>query len=888
MLRYDVPIRIHDSTHEAFIMTDKPPATALHPDRLTPGDTPPELVQTQAGDWIFPALNGLHFSPADDQTVVAGTSPAQQALHAHFHDRLHQQDRLYVVIGSDSGQLIRFVQEQSPLPRGSRWVFVEPPSLAGILRHTPAIATLLDDYVHLITPEEWGEAAELLLLNDYFRINGVAFERSLAALDHPTSDYLELVDQFDAELTRRRYVTTANLGTAPFLSAQLANTPSFFANLVPLKGIFKGKKALILAGGPSLDDQIDWIKTHRARLFLIAVSRISARLLAAGIHPDLIATVDPYPVSLTVSRQMFDFGPQTILVAGNHAYPGIVNRWPHRILHTDLILPWDEPSPAPDALSAKAINPVGNLVSVGPTVTHTCVMLATYLGFTEIAFAGLDLCHAPDGQTHAQGSSEAAAGPLLDYTAVKVTTNLGQTAWTTPDYFAGIETLQDMAEHLAPQGFTLINPSPNAAAIAGVRFQPLEEIDWPSEPFDRRPLDTAVPDAPEAIVDHLTRVRASMNTMAEQIQKIERLAQLGLESNRAFFNTINAHRQPLHQRRMRAIDRLMRTRFPEAEHLVKTMAHRELVATDLPHDFFALDAQQAEALANRFYATIQLAAKNLKPVLENIDFRLETRMMEQDRQQDPARILARYVAGNEPERVLWLATNWQLPPERTAETASLFDAQMVRLLADDRMRNEERRSPKASLRLAEMHFSQHNKFALTALERALSQHPDPDRAKPYAAYLQGLLAELNQNAPQALQAYETVLNHVDADQDQLLLDHCLIRVSAVSLTLENPQQANQALDTAALFNPSRWALSGQLATLRGDYAHAIEAYSHYLARFPGDPQRIRQIATLFNMLGIDEGLDQCAALVAFCTPSDRTNLMADLKALQNTHSPRPG
>ncbi|HUX82037.1 MAG TPA: 6-hydroxymethylpterin diphosphokinase MptE-like protein [Halothiobacillus sp.] len=868
-------------------MTDMPPATVTIPDHLTPGDNPQELVQTQAGDWIFPALNGLHFSPSAEQTIIPGTSPAQQALQAHFRNRLHQQDRLYVMIGSDSGQLIRFVQEKSPLPRGSRWLFIEPEPLASILKRTPAVAALLDDYVHLITPEEWDEATELLLLNDYFRINGVAFERSLAALDHPTPDYLELVDQFDAELTRRRYVVTANLGTAPFLNAQLANTPSFFANLVPLKGIFKGKKALILAGGPSLDDQIDWIKANRSRLFLIAVSRISARLLAVDIHPDLIATVDPYPVSLTVSRHMFGFGPQTILVAGNHAYPGIVNRWPHRMLHTDLLLPWDEPvSPDEQDKPAQTINPVGNLVSVGPTVTHTCVMLATYLGFTEIAFAGLDLCHAPDGQTHAQGSSEAAAGPLLDYTAVKVTTNRGQIAWTTPDYFAGIETLESMAEHLMPQGVSLINPSPNAAAIKGVRFQPLEEIDWPAGPFDRRPLDAAVPVSAQAVIDHLTRVQTALKTMAEQVQKIENLAQLALESNRAFFNMINPDRQSLHQRRMRAIDRLMRARLPEAEHLVKTIAHRELVATDLPHDFFALDAQQAEALANRFYNSIQLAAKNLQPVLSNIDFRLETRLMEQDRQQDPALILARYVEGKEPERVLWLATNWALPTQITAEAAEIFDAQMTKLLAADQKRNEERRSPKASLRLAEMHFSQHNGSALASLAQALTQHPDTRQAPPYAAYLRGLLAELNHEPSRAMTAYEHVLNQADSREDQLLLDHCLIRTSAVSLLLDDPVQANQALDTAALFNPSHWALSGQLASLRGDYAHAIEAYSHYLARFPGDPIRIRQIATLFNTLGIDQGIEQCLALVTYCNPADQPHLKADLNALRG-ESPSP-
>lgn len=864
-------------------MTDQPstPDLSDHPAAAwDPLSLRPELVQTTTGDWIFPALNGLHFNAPTGQPPEAGQSVAQAALKQHFGRRLHQQDRLYIIIGSDSGQLIRFIQEQAPLPRGSRWVFIEPQGLADALHQSPAVAALLDDYVQLITPEQWAETAELLLLNDYFRINGVVFERSLAALDHPTPDYLELVDRFDAELTRIRYVTTANLGTAPFLGAQLANTPSFFANLVPLKGIFKGKKALILAGGPSLDDQIDWIKTHRARLFLIAVSRISARLLAADIHPDLIATVDPYPVSLTVSRQMFEFDPQTILVAGNHAYPGIVNRWPHRLLHTDRLLPWDDKPPTTEEMAPEPpINPTDNLVSVGPTVTHTCVMMATYLGFSHVAFAGLDLCHSPDGQTHAQGSSEAAAGPLLDYTAVKVTTNSGQTAWTTPDYFAGIETLEGMAKHLAPQGVTLINPSAHAAVIKGVEYLPLEEIDWPEEEFDRSPLDEALAQPSQAVVAHLTRLRTSLTEMEKDIRKIERLAQLALESNRAFFNMINPARQSLHQRRMRAIDRLMRSRLPAAEDLVKTMAHRELVATDLPHDFFALDAQQAEALAHRFYSSIQQAAKTLQPIFANIDYRIETRLMEQDRQQDPTAILARYAHSDESERTLWLAVNWQLPAEVAAAGAAHYEKKLNALIEADKKRNEDRRAPKASLRLAEMHFTQHNQTALAALERALGQHPDTEHAPPYAAYIQGLLAELNQNPLQAMQAYEQVLNQANAAHDQQLLDHCLLRVSVVSLELGDPLQANQALETAALFNPSHWALSARLATLREDYARAIESYSHYLARFPGDAIRIMQLARIFRTLDSQEGLQQCLTLIPFCQPSEQPRLQAEIHAL---------
>lgn len=854
----------------------------LSPDELLQSEQTFDLVQTAHGDWIIPALNGLHFvgnqaNAHTDQNM----SFAQNVLKHHFTTKLHKEDSLFVIIGSDSGQLIRYVQSIQPLPRGSRWVFIEPDPIADILRKQPDIAELLGDYVHLISPAQWPETAQLLLLDDYFRINGVVFEQSLAALDHTTPVYHELTGELDAELSRRRYITTANLGKLPFIKAQLGNIPNFLNNLVPLKGIFKGKKALILAGGPSLDLEIDWIKANRDRLFLIAVSRISARLLATGIYPDLIATVDPHPISLTVSRQMFDLPPQTILVAGNHAYPGIINRWPHHVLYTDTLLPWEE---RPDTeKQATRLNDKENLVSVGPTVTHTCVMLAAYLGFTEIAFAGLDLCHSPEGQTHAQGSSEAKSGPLLDYTPVQVTTNQGEIAWTTPDYYAGIESMERLAAYLAPQGIKLFNPSCFGAAITGVLFRPLQDIDWPEEPFDRSPLDTL--DQPDSVIlEHIEHVESAIKQMSVDVEKIERLAQLAMESNQAFYRMLNPERQAMHHRRIRAIDRLMRRRLPEAEDLVKSAAQHELFATDLPHDFFALDAKHAEQLAHRFYDAIRRSAHYLGSLFPNIEYRLQTRRLEIEGQHSKKKIpaeeiLERYEQAEEPERALWLQKRWQLTDEDTVKTATIYQEKIDALIEQDQKRNAAKRSPKASLRLAEMYFSHHNLVALQSLGHALSTHPDPAQAAPYHAYILGLEAELKQQPEQAFSAYESVLNTSETTRDTTLIEHCLLRVASTSLALNDDQLANQALDMAAQLNPAHWSLSGKLATARQDFIHAVEAYTNYLTTFPGDSQRIRLLAEQFARLNSTEGIKQCLSLVDYCAPTEKAELREELEAL---------
>lgn len=820
-----------------------------------------DLVQTALGDWVFPEINGLTFSH----------NRATDVIGMYFGDRLHQQDRLYVVVGTDSGRLIDFIRQREPLPRGSRWVFIEPKDLYDRLMAQPDITAQLDEYVHLITVDEWPDLAKLLQLTAYFRIDGVIFERSLAALDSRHPEYDPLSSQLDTELTQERFRVFSRIGHAPFIRAQLANTPNFPMSAEALKGAFEGKTLMILAGGPSLDECIPWIQAHREGLLLLAVSRISKRLLDVGIQPDIVMTVDPHPISLTVSRQMFEFGPETVLVACNHAFPGITNRWPGAVLYTDNLLPWEDD-----------LNPRENAQSRPPTVTHSAAMLADYMGFKNVIFAGLDLCHAPNGQTHASGSSEAASGPLLDYTALAVETNIGTTAYTTPDYFEGIASMESIAKLLNERRVRCLNPSANAVRMKGIEYRPLDQLPIPTQPFDRSALDQVIATQErheaKSFYDALDERLAEI---ADEVGKITRLAQLAQESNQAYFHTLNSERQHLHRRRMNAIDRFMRRRLPRGEHMIKEMAARALLATDLPHDFFDLEASQAEGLAARFYQVLQHQAQEVEPIIETARFRIQTRRMERDADTEVETLVARYLEGHEPERAFWLSRHRDCPDDALAPATEQYQHLIDRLLEQDRQRNAEKRAPQASLRLAEMHFSQNNGLALESLWHALAQHPDCEKARPYHAYLGGLLSELNDQPQEALQQYEQVLNQADQQQDLRLIEHCLLRIAAVSLTVTPAQveQASQALETASLVNPAHWPHLARLAMTLEQPQKAIEALSHYLQHFPGDSRRVAQLADIFAEQGLKEGVAACRELLPFCPATRQPELDAHLTNL---------
>lgn len=60
-----------------------------------------------------------------------------------------------------------------------------------------------------------------------------------------------------------------------------------------LKGIFCGKKVVIVGAGPSVDNEIEALKQYQDEVKILAVGHIARKLLQEGIVPDAIVITDP-------------------------------------------------------------------------------------------------------------------------------------------------------------------------------------------------------------------------------------------------------------------------------------------------------------------------------------------------------------------------------------------------------------------------------------------------------------------------------------------------------------------------------------------------------------------------------------------------------------------
>lgn len=821
-----------------------------------------EWLQTPAGDRIIPAINARHFT---------NRANAQAALREHFGNDLHGEDRLFVVIGSDSGQLIRFVQEHNVRSRGTRWIFIEPEIVHNLLQDNPDVTRHLDDYVRLITPDRWEEEAGLLQLVEYFKVEGVKLRLSLGAIDDTTPDYAQIASQIDADLLAKQFQFNITFNPGSFLRPQILCAPTFEADVGCLRGRLPQTTAVVIAGGPSLDKQIDWLTANRDLVLVIAVSRVSRRLQQAGVTPDILVTVDPTDLSLAVSTEMFDFPSPPLLITSNHPYPPLLNRWPGKTLHAGNRIPWDEP----------ALNPTRAFENAGPTVTHVAARLAAFMGSDRVVFLGLDLCHSPEGQTHASGSSEAEAGPLMDFSAIPVTTNTGGRAWTSPDYYSGIGAMSHIAAEA--QGVEFINPAEHGAAIEGVGHCTLAEVPLPLTALDKSVLaDVMRGKQPDERREDLETLLSTFESMASDLEKVGNLGQLGLESNRAYFNLTHPERQKRHKRRMAAIDRLLRAHYPNAFGLVQRGATRAILRSDLPHDFFDLDEHQAETLANRYYGAISQEARRLIKPIEQASEWARTRLMELAPQPDTGTIIERYLEFDEPERALWLERHHDLPGDATRPANELYDQRIQALLEKNDRRNMDKRSPQAAIRQIERLYSHKEQDALERLARSIDARDKTDGGNPYSAYATGLLEEEKGNLAEAAETYITGLNNASPEQDTLLIERILLRLARVYMEGDQSENAVDPLEMAAKINPTHWRLVARLALLQNDAERGIDALGNHLKFFPGDIERIKQMVRLFVALEITDGIDFCEQYLSYCTPADRVELESFLAEARQT------
>jgi hypothetical protein len=157
--------------------------------------------------------------------------------------------------------------------------------------------------------------------------------------------------------------------------------------IVEIKDIFKNKPAIVILSAPTVTKLLPQLidKKVRDKVIIIAIAQMLRPLLAFGIKPDFICTVDYGPVNYEHFDNLF-YVDDIPLVALNRSYSEILKDWNGpKLIVTGF-------NPANENTIVEMLNKKGQLEQ-GGSVGHMAIGLAIHLGCNPIIHIGFDCAY---------------------------------------------------------------------------------------------------------------------------------------------------------------------------------------------------------------------------------------------------------------------------------------------------------------------------------------------------------------------------------------------------------------------------------------------------------------------------------------------------------------
>jgi hypothetical protein len=226
-----------------------------------------------------------------------------------------------------------------------------------------------------------------------------------AALGADPATVEDLIGQLRSALADLRiHRNTVRVFSRTWVEQGVANLPAIarWPSVAAIGGRFAGAPMVIVAPGPSLARNIDQLRELRGRAIITAFSHSLKPVLAAGIVPDLVITVDPQDVRYHFAGCDLS---RTCLINAATVHPALFELPAQRFLTLS----------ANSAIDDWIFDAVGEdaIIPGGGSVATTAFSLALRWGCDPIVFIGLDLSF-PGGAYYVSTSSDGDARAQID------------------------------------------------------------------------------------------------------------------------------------------------------------------------------------------------------------------------------------------------------------------------------------------------------------------------------------------------------------------------------------------------------------------------------------------------------------------------------------------
>ena len=154
------------------------------------------------------------------------------------------------------------------------------------------------------------------------------------------------------------------------------------------------KEWIIVGGGPSFDENIEYLKDNKNKKTIIAASTILGRMLAHNVEPDIVVVIDPQKRTYGHMKDVNNHNP--ILIISENAYWEFAEQYQGE---TYIAI-------TAGNFYAKHERDARDKLSIQGTVSAFAIEIAAFAGAERIELVGVDLSF-PNGNSHAEGTMDA-------------------------------------------------------------------------------------------------------------------------------------------------------------------------------------------------------------------------------------------------------------------------------------------------------------------------------------------------------------------------------------------------------------------------------------------------------------------------------------------------
>ena len=821
---------------------------------------------------------------ADISGNIFETAPSVQTFHSMLDKTLFDSDTFYILLGGDCGLLMPHIIKSNP-PIDSRYLIIDFDEISNRLPiNSPPPEN--KQSIKFSTPEQWQEIADVMNLASYAYRDKVKIISSLSVQQGPNQEYRQSFQQLNKLIEQSLWRYKIGLQEQFFMNRQLENAGE---NIVPakyLRNTFPDKTAIILAGGPSLDELIPWIKQHQSELLIIAVSRISAKLIKAALIPDIVISIDPQEVSFLNSKEMLELGEKTLLVNSSFLSPLLLSQWCGQNVYLGPQLPW-QPEKESD-----------NIKSVGPSVTNCAINLAIEMGCKQLILAGVDLCYSQEGYTHTSGTQEHAAGPIIGINELQVVTNDNKTAATTNTLYEAIDSVKLQSIEATSYGCKIINPAKGAAKIENVDHIPINSLEI-TIPLTT-PAWAIIQQALPQDIDKTTRIEHYQKTNSElhhtliALGKVKKLNQDALSHSQELSQTNTTGKAGKLEHKIERIEKKLNKEFKNLCDTLKRYNANQFSEMLKAHN----EDESSQFHILKIYHQAHIEASNkLSSSIKSAQKRLLIRLEEENDHPNFEQILEQWNKDKQwGKSIKWIKQHPDTYNKLSTDQKEQLNRQKEHFITSIKAIDKDQ-----SMRFSTSNVTSYNSILDKALDyfekrdidniallinriekrdpneveleyEELSKiAPDVLDASPLAkqfwngyktgdqpysvcvkVILKGLLSELNNDQNKALQFYQKVdLKPHAWHPSQTYLE----RILCISLEQENYELALETLEKLSTYMDEYKIPYAQLLKATGDLNKAVDIYTSHITQNPHDLDVSLELGLIFAEIGVKDGVE---------------------------------